>query len=1000
MNGIWTSFVALLAQAAPPAKADEVPWQLFAIGAAVFILPFVLGTLLGRALKLKDLSFKFGLVLFAIFFSLSPFVYYQAMSPKGWMGAIKLGIDLAGGTNLVYQVDTRQAQAEGKQVDVATLDKMVEAVKKRINPSGAEEVTVRRVGADRLEIIIPGADKDVVQQKKNAITKLGSLEFAILANERRHASIIQQAKQLSDKQDELRKDGRVVASWREVDPKEESRMSTEGQVAVREVTRRNQDREEVPVRQFLVTHEAPDDAVTGRFLLRAGSNMDPERGLAVSFTLNTRGGIRFAKLTSKYQPEASDGFRHRLAILLDGKIHSAPDINERIPSGSVQITGSFTQKDVDALIAVLNAGALEVPLIPEPVFEFTISPTLGIDVQRDGIRATLISAVAVFILMLIYYRVGGVIADLCLALNLLLVIGSMAFIDATFTLPGIAGLVLTIGMAIDSNVLINERMKEELARGASMRMAIENGFNKALSAIVDGNVTALITALILYLIGSDQVRGFAVTLFLGLVMSLFSVLVFGHMCFNVIERKRWVTKLNMFQIIGKTNIDFLGQRKWAFLFSGVMVTCGVVALVMRGPDNLDIDFSGGTMVTFEFVEPQETDAVQEKLTEKFGPSLGLERLVLSGETATAGTGRRFRVRTTEQNQEVVAKQISEAFDGAKMQLVRVTLTYSEPQAIAQDSKDLLDERFAGGHRSELKFSSGLGTATITDFLGRELRAINGPDGASKYVSTDSLIAVVGRTPEESPADPNVSTEKFVAAEALVAPEVAEADFAEALRQLQSKMAASPVFEEVNSFASQVAGETMRNALLALLISFVAIVIYIWFRFENIYYGLAALLALGHDVLITAGSIAIAAYLSRTPIGPLLLLDDFRFNLTIVASLLAIVGYALNDTVVIFDRLREIRGKNPHITYEMINMGVNETLSRSIMTALTTLIVVVILYVFGGEGIHGFAYANIIGTVISCYSTVYIANPVLLWLVTRPRQTPGPATSASARPVPA
>jgi SecD/SecF fusion protein len=240
-------------------------------------------------------------------------------------------------------------------------------------------------------------------------------------------------------------------------------------------------------------------------------------------------------------------------------------------------------------------------------------------------------------------------------------------------------------------------------------------------------------------------------------------------------------------------------------------------------------------------------------------------------------------------------------------------------------------------------------------------------------------------------------EKFLEVDAQVVPDVAEDDFAAALKGMQDKLAASPAFEEVNSFESSVAAETMRDAVLAILASFVAIVIYIWFRFENIYFGLAGLLALGHDVLVTAGSIAIAAYLSGTPIGPILLLDDFKFNLTLVASLLSIVGYALNDTVVIFDRIREIRGKNPHVTYEMINHGVNETLSRSIMTALTTLIVVVILYVFGGDGIHGFAFANIIGTIASCYSTVYIANPVLLWLVSREKKPAAvkPAATAAA-----
>ena len=295
-----------LAQDAAAAENAGMPWQLLVVGAVVFILPFVLGPLIGQALRLKDLSFKISVVLFAVFFSMAPFIYEQLMNKQdGWRGAIRLGIDLAGGTNLVYQIDVKKAEAEGKTVDTATLDKMVQAIGRRINPSGAEEVTVRRVGDDRIEIIIPGADQDVVRDKKKHITKLGSLEFAILANNRDHPRIIQQANQLPEKQDELRENGRVVASWRQVDPKEDARMTAGTQDAVREVTRR-EDGKDVKVRQFLVIHDPPDKQMTGRFLLRAGSTIDPEKGLAVSFSLNSRGRFLFSELTTEISPGRTD----------------------------------------------------------------------------------------------------------------------------------------------------------------------------------------------------------------------------------------------------------------------------------------------------------------------------------------------------------------------------------------------------------------------------------------------------------------------------------------------------------------------------------------------------------------------------------------------------------------------------------------------------------------------------------------------------------------------
>ncbi len=1003
MNGMWTNLAWILAQdagaAVEQAQKPGLTWQLFAVAAVVFVLPFVLGTLLAQALRLKDLGFKLGVVLFAIFFSLAPFVYQQLTSDKGWTSALKMGIDLAGGTNLVYQIDLEKAKAEGKTIDAALLEKMVQAVSKRINPSGAEEVTVRRVGSDRIEVIIPGADKDVVEQKKRAIIQLGSLEFAILANERDHAVIIQQAKQLPEKNDEVRKDGRVIASWRQVSPKEEDKMGAHGEVAVREVKRRDEKQREVTVRQFLVAHDPPERAVTGKYLTRAGASLDPSEGMAVSFSLNTKGGILFGDLTGKYQPNASDGFRRRLAILLDGQIHSAPEIRDRIPSGNVQITGRFTQQEVDALIGVLNAGALEVPLITTPVSEFTISPLLGIDVQREGLTAIVVSALAVFVFMLVYYRAAGLIADLCLVLNLILVVGAMAFIEAPFTLPGMAGLVLTIGMAVDSNVLIYERMREELARGASLRMAIQNGFDKAFSAIFDGNVTSLITAFILYMVGSDQIRGFAVSLFIGLVMSLFSVLYFGHLCFNIAERKRWLTKLNMMQFLGETHIDYLSWRTPAFLLSGSVILAGMIALYVRGQDNMDIDFTGGTMVTFEFQEPQITDDVQAKLDEAFPGGVSLEQLTLSGDDGA--TGRRFRIRTTEDDQKIVREQLNRAFSEPGRQLRKVTLKFDPPVASPEKLSGVLAEkidpdRFLGGHMVRLELSGGVAEGTMADYLAQQLKAIHNASGQSKYDAPQTLVSLAGT--KQADAGKQDGGARYTELQAFVAKDVDAADLQTALAAMETQMANEPVFDEINSFDTSVGDETKTHAFWAIAASLVMIVIYMWFRFEKVYFGLAAVAALAHDVLVTLGSIALAAYLSKTPIGHLLMLDDFKVNMGLIASLLTIVGYSLNDTIVIFDRIREIRGKNPNITYDMINQSVNQTMSRTILTALTVLIVVVILYIFGGDGIHVFAFSMIIGTITGCYSTIFIANPVLLWLVTRAQQ--GPAHAAPPKAVPA
>lgn len=1001
MDGSWLT--GLFAQAEPlveaaatatetavkavePASAAIAGWQLILIAAVVFILPFILGAVLAKLLKLKDVGYPIGVILCAIFLSCAPFAY-QTMNGHPMLDAIPLGIDLAGGTNLIYAIDRAQAEADGKTIDNATLNKMIGAVGRRINPSGAEEVTVRRVGEDRIEVIIPGADAEMVARKKRQITNLGSLEFAILANDKDHSAQIDAGRKLREDQDNLVQGGRIAASWRTVAEGEDVNSYAGDRTATREVER-TINGETKKVTQFLVVHEPADRAVTGRYLTRVGPTMDQNGQLAVSFNFNGRGAQLFSILTGRYQPDASDGFERRLAVLLNGEVQTAPNLKDRI-SGSGQISGNFTKQEIDDLVNVLNAGALEVPLIQEPVSEFTISPTLGADVQTKGFMAITVSLLAVLVFMLIYYRLAGFIAVLCLLLNLLLVVGSMAFIEATFTLPGLAGLVLTIGMAVDANVLIFERMREELARGSSLRMAIENGYDKAFSAIIDSNITSLITAAILYMIGSDQIRGFAVSLFIGLVMSLFTVLYFSHLCFNILERKRWIKTLSMMQLFGETKFDFLGVRKIAFAASILFIAAGFAALFARGKTNFDIDFTGGTMVTFEFVDSEETDAVKAKLVEQFGSTISLERLVLATETAESTGGHRFRMRTTEMEQAKVTAGVATAFNNPEMALKRITLQAGTPAALpAAAEGEQAADRFAGGHEATLTYSDAVAPDTAAGHIADALKTLKGENNVAKYDAVDSLIAVVGKAAADAATPDAAAPARFAELTLKAAPQVAVEDLTTALAQAAKTLAETPAFEEVNSFATSVAVETQIDALLAILASLVVIVIYIWYRFEKVYFGYAAVFALAHDVLVTLGSVALGAYLSGTPIGPLLLFEDFKINLALIASLLTIVGYSLNDTIVIFDRIREIKGKNPNITYDMINQSVNQTLSRTVLTAFTTGMVVVILYAVGGSGIHGFAFSMIIGVITGVYSTVYIANPVLLWLVQREQQKKG------------
>jgi SecD/SecF fusion protein len=385
MDGLWMNWV--LAQAQPAAAGRAVGWQFFVIVATVFILPFVLGQVLAKALRLLDINFKLGIVLFSIFLSLAPFAF-QILMGRSWKDAIPLGIDLAGGTNLIYAVDHDQAEKDGKPVDKATLEKLVGAVGRRINPGGTEEVTVRTVGNDRIEIIIPGADQELVARKKREITNLGSLEFAILANEKDHRRQIDAARKLPPSQDNLVEGGRIAASWRAVAPGQNVGQDPSDRTAAREVERKQAEGEPAKILQFLVIHDPPERVVTGKYLTRAQPSMDDNGQLAVAFTFSAIGGQRFSNLTGKHQPDATDGFHRKLAVLLNGDIQTAPRLITRISTNG-QITGNFKREEIDELVNVLNAGALEVPLVQQPVSEFTISPTLGVDVQTKGMTSAL-----------------------------------------------------------------------------------------------------------------------------------------------------------------------------------------------------------------------------------------------------------------------------------------------------------------------------------------------------------------------------------------------------------------------------------------------------------------------------------------------------------------------------------------------------------------------------------------------------------------------------------
>ncbi len=616
-------------------------WLQLLVAVLVLVGAVGLGNFLAKRWRMPDYANKFTIILLAIFGS-------AAITVMGWPP--RRGIDLRGGVYLIYEfADTGTAAGTSPQADAQAsgarnrqpvdVDKLVQAINRRINPGGVKEVTVRPLGERQIEVIIPEADREEVERIKKKISAAGTLEFRILANNRDHASLIEQAMK-SDRRELRDADGNLLAWWVPVTKGQEESFASYGEIAKR---KRKDRRSGYEFTEILVVKDPFD--VTGAYLVHSRPGYDRSGSPCVFFTFNREGGQRFGGLTGKNRPEeGQEAFTRKLGIILDGYLYSAPAIKDTITTNG-EITGRFTRKEVEDLVDVLNAGSLPTRLSEEPVSENLVGPTLGRDTIRRGQQAIMFSMILVPLFMVFYYRFAGLVACFALFLTLTLVLAAMITIKAAFTLPGLAGLVLTVGMAVDANVIIYERIREELDRGAALRMAIRNGFSRALSAIVDANLTTLITATVLYVIGRDQIKGFAVTLWLGVVMSMFAAIYCARVIFDVAERRRWITELRMLRVISNPRIRFMEKAPLAMAVSGVLILIGLFAVVQRGKGILDIDFTGGVSIEAEFVRPQDIGEIRAKLG---NAGEGLQDLAISDVRTLDNPmpGHRFMINTS------------------------------------------------------------------------------------------------------------------------------------------------------------------------------------------------------------------------------------------------------------------------------------------------------------------------------------------------------------------
>ena len=688
---------------------------------------------------------------------------------------IKLGLDLSGGMHLILRVDTSKLKEADKNDAV---ERAVEIIRSRVDQFGVAEPFIQRQSSDQIVVQLPGVTDS--QRAKELVGRTALLEFKLIKDD---PGVLEEAAS-----------GKIPEGFDYL-----------------------KDEDNKPI---LLSKTA---SLTGDAVNNALVGMDQYGLPSVKLEFNDKGIDVFARLTGEHINE-------RLAIVLDGKIHSAPVIRSKIDSGEAEITrgGGFGPEEANDLRIVLRSGALPAPMVIEE--ERTIGALLGADSIQSGVRASLIGTGLVFVFMLFYYLFSGFIACIALAFNFLIIVACMAYFGATLTLPGIAGIVLTLGMAVDANVLINERIREELKIGKSLYAAITNGYSKAFSAIFDSNVTTLIAAFFLFQFGTGPIRGFALTLTVGLLASMFTAIFVTRALFETLLLNRNFKNLPMLKIMGETKFDFIGKRKICYAFSCILIAIGLWSFFSKGKEAYGIDFSGGQIQEFSFSRPVSLDRMRQVIKD-------------------AG---------------IADASIQQFKEDPKIVLVRTSADSSEA-LLAKLKESLTDNPFT-------------------------------------ILRVEKVGPVVGK-------------------------------------------------------------ELSKKAVLALVLSLLGILIYVALRFKHFNFGIAGVIALFHDILVTVGVLA---------------LTGKQIDLLIVTALLTIAGYSINDTIVIYDRVREnMRAMRKLSLAEIINLSVNQMLSRTILTSGVTLFVVIALFFWGGEILHNFAFSLLVGFISGIYSTVYIASPLVL-----------------------
>jgi SecD/SecF fusion protein len=722
---------------------------------------------------------------------------------------LKGGIDILGGSSFSLRLQPRVTDS-GDEMPITKdqVDQAISVIEKRLNPGGQTDLQISQQGTDGILVQMPGVEPEEAKRIREILEKVAKLEL----------------REVSPRNDEPGEGGKTLAQ--RVDEKIEIIPG----YRTYPLKGKDQDGNEF-TKPILLSRRV---ALSGKNIATAFPS--PSEPDAVGVTLDNEGTDKMIALTGAMRLGVD-----RIAIVLDNEVISAPVVQAHLAK-DFSISGLREPGEVQNLVnALMNP--LENPLKVDE--ERTVSPLLGEAVVRQGVMAGILGLGFTFLFILVYYRVAGIVAMIGLLLNLVMLFGVMAMFGFTFTLPGIAGLVLTIGMAVDSNVLINERLREELASGKSLKNAIEAAYEKAFSAIFDSNITSLITAVILFWLSSSSVKGFAVTLTIGILCSLFSAILGTRVLFRWGIDLKILKKLSFLNLIRSVDYDFLGKRKIFATISVLLVLASLGGFAWKKESALGVDFTGGARIQFLLGQDESISSAK---AEEALKGLKLHKAAYPQDEFNVTTGHLLTVRCDSRDTNLVEAKLRESFP-------------------------VLGEK-------------------VSDATGEHYKI-----DASK--------------------------------------------------------------EEISGF---IGDSFMKSSALALGLGLIAIMLYVTIRFE-FSYALGAFVALLHDCIIAIGFVVLMGR---------------ELSMIHVGAILTIAGYSINDTIIIFDRIRENVHTHRGSLVDLMNHAINATLSRTILTSGATLVSVLSLAIVGGDTLRDFSIVILAGIVVGTFSSIFVASPIVLW----------------------